>query len=268
MKKKVVLGVITLVALSLGACGNKTVVDQTKAGNSDVAFGQAARTSHACAWYVTKSKALPQSNTPLQAIVITQNGRALAFRVPGSFTLRAATKLSIRQLRQKGPTLARQDFTQKRRTLIALTRRELATEEQNLRRNQDATVVSFATIKTDKRLIRSYQRQLKKLQETKFKQPRALRFSVTVIRKNRENQERIKVRTYDFVEAVTRTNNQTFRYQKTRHNIFTVPYTHTSEKTVRVGRATLGYYQNSHGDYSDYALTKLKTPNTKVKFDS
>ncbi|UIF28301.1 hypothetical protein KB236_07005 [Levilactobacillus brevis] len=192
----------------------------------------------------------------------------MAFRVPTTVTLGDVVKLSTDQLVREGSVWAKQDFIARRRTLIATTREALAEEQKNLKRNQNATVVSFANIKTDKRIISTDQRQLARLQATKFKQPRLLPASVTVKKKQRRISEKMNAYSYDFVNSVAAVNGREVRYQKARHQIFTVPYTRTSEKMVRVGQATLGYYRASREGDGEFALTKLERANANVKFDS
>lgn len=268
MKKKMIMGLIILASLALGACGHRSASGRKTANSGGVAFGQVAQRSRAHAWYVATSRTTPKASTPLTAIVMTQNGRATAFRVPATVTLGVAVKLSTDQLARKGKVWAEQAFVERRRALIATTRAELAEEQKNLKRNQNATVVSFATIKMDKRIISTDQRQLARLQATKFKQPRPLPISVTVKKNRRGTSEVVKVDSYDFVKAVTATNNREFRYQKTRRQISSNPYTQTSEQAVRVGQATLGYYQTAHDGAREFALTKLDKPRSNVKFDS
>lgn len=157
MKKSVIVSAIILASLVLSACGQQSDSRQQDSSENNIVFGQTAKPR---AWYIAQSQRQPQAKMPLKAIVITQNGRALAFRVPKSVTLATAAKLSISQLRRQGTIWAKQDFRQQRRALLKTTRAELAAEQRNLKRNQNATVVSYATIKTDRRVIANARHRL------------------------------------------------------------------------------------------------------------
>ncbi|TGD17646.1 hypothetical protein [Levilactobacillus suantsaiihabitans] len=256
MKKCMIVGAIVLAAVSLGACGRQ------RRSSRAVAFERTGQAAQPRVWYFARSRTRPNAQTPLRAIVVTQHGRTLTFRVPRSVTLGAAAKLSSRQVKIRGAAWAKQDFTQQRRALIKTTRAELAAERQNLRRNQNATVVSFATIKTDRRVIANAQRRLRQLQRTRFKQPRPQPIVVTV----KGRQETLHVATMGFVQAASDSDNQAAAYRRTTTQIAPVPYTQTSDQPVRIGAAIFGYYQGAHAGSREYALTQVGRRGA-VKFD-
>ncbi|AYM01808.1 hypothetical protein D8911_01935 [Levilactobacillus brevis] len=252
------MGAVILASLALSACGQQSGSRQQNSSEKDIAFGQTAKPR---AWYIVQSQRQPQARMPLEAIVITQKGRALAFQVPKSLTLATAAKLSIGQLKRQGPVWAKQDFRQQRRALIKTTQAELAAEQQNLKRNQNATVVSYATIKTDRRVIVNARRRLARLQRTSFKQPSPQPFSV----KRHGREEALHVAAYDFVKSATGSDNQAYTYRQTQ--MTPIPYTRTSEHAVRIGAATFGYYRGAHAGAFDYALTQVNR-GANVTFDA
>lgn len=235
--------------------------------NDDIAFGRAGQTAKARVWYTTEATKTPSSNVPLKAVTITQNGKATAFQVPRSLTLGAAAKLSVRQLRQRGTALAQRDFTQKRQAMMATAKQGLARERAILKQDQNATVVSFAAIKMDKKAIANYQSLVTHLKNTTFKHPRPLPFSVTVVKRhNHVKQEKIKVDAYAFAQSLTDTNTSAVSYQETSRQILRGPYTLTSTQPVRIGTTNFGYYRNANG--TAYLLTKVVGSTGNVVFDS
>lgn len=232
MKKSITVVAVILASLALSACSQRSGSRQQNSSEKDIAFGQTAKPR---AWYIAQSQRQPQARMPLKAIVITQNGRALAFQVSKSVTLATAAKLSISQLKRQGPVWAKRDFRQQRRALI----------------------------KTDRRVIANARRRLARLQQTSFKQPSPQPFSVTVKRHGRE--EALHVAAYDFVKSATGSDNRASTYRQTQ--ITPIPYTRTSEHAVRLGAATFGYYRGSHAGAFDYALTQVNR-GANVTFDA
>lgn len=264
MKKRMFLGMMVVLSLTLVACAR----DSTNEQRGDIAFGQMGKTARTQVWYIAKSQNEPSLKMPLKSIVITQNGKATAFQVPSSFTLGDAARLSIQQLKQKGMALSKQAFTHKRQALMTDTKEKLSVEKENLKKDQKATVVSFAAVKSDRRIVAGYQGLLSRIEDAKFKQPRSLPFSVNLEKKNGHvTQEALNVGTYDFVKSSRSTSGQSINYQKTGHQIFTVPYTHLSPKSVKLGNHYFGYYRHA-GRHSEYALTKVVSQKANVKFDA
>lgn len=261
MKKGSIWGLVALLLLGLAACGGPA---NRQPKGSKVAFGQTGQSSKAQVWYGAQGSGKPKPNLRLTSITITQRGQATSFPVSNSLTLGAAAKLSVPQLKKKGLSLAKQDFTQKRQALIAATNRELSVEKRNLKRDQAATVVSFAAIKTDRRIIAGYQNRLARLKRTKFQQPRPRPFSVTVEKTNRQvKQETLRVAAYAFEESADRS----VDYQKTRRQIFAVPFTRVSSEPVKIGANYFGYYYDTGVGKTVYALTKVDGQRANVKFD-
>lgn len=266
VKEKWFLILLIPLLLSLTACGDQSATSQPHSHASDIAFGQTGRTAKTQVWYIVRGTKTPRSSTPLKAVAITQNGRATAFQVPASFTLGAAANLSVSQLQKKGTTFAKQAFVRKRQTLTNTAKHGLAQEKRILKADQHATVVSFAAIKTDRRAVANYQQLLAHLKTITFRAPSPLPFSVTVVKKqHRVKQETIKVAAYALKESATTTTTSAIAYQKSRHQIFTVPYTLTSPRAVRIGQHDFGYYRSA--DHSELALTKIAHQDANVKFD-
>lgn len=270
MKRKITLGLIVSLALTLAACGRQATNRQNQRTSGDeITFGRTGQMAKSQVWYGIKGTAQPSSRSTLNSVTITQNGKATAFQVPASFTLADAAKLSVKQVKQKGTAMAKQVFTQKRRALITSIKGALAAEKKILKTDQNATVVSFAAVKMDRRIIANYQRLLARTAQTKFKKPRPLPFTVAVVKKTgRVKQEMIKVESYAFTGVFNNPNNQSLNYQKTSRKIFPRPYTQTSPKAVKIGNDYLGYYHYAVGTNSGYALTKVAGPNANVKFDT
>lgn len=270
MKRKITLGLIVLLSLTLAACGYQVTNRPGQRTSSDeIAFGRTGQTAQSQVWYGIKGTAQPSSTSTLNSITITQNGKATAFQVPASFTLADATNLSVNQVKQKGTAMAKQAFTQKRRALLTSIKGALAAEKKILKTDQNATVVSYAAVKMDRRIIANYQRLLARTAQTKFKKPRPLPFAVAVVKKTgRVKQEMIKVESYVFTGVVNNPNNQSLNYQKNSRKIFPRPYTQTSPKAVKIGHDYFGYYHYAVGNDSGYVLTKVAGPNANVKFDT
>ncbi|WP_204120559.1 MULTISPECIES: hypothetical protein [Levilactobacillus] len=270
MKRKITLGLIVLLALTLAACGQQATNRQSqRASGDEIAFGRTGKTAKSQVWYGIKGTAQPSSRSTLTSITITQNGKATSFQVPASFTLADVAKLSVKQVKQKGTAMAKQAFTQKRRALIMSIKGAMAAEKKILKTDQNATVVSYAAVKMDRRIIANYQRLLARTAQTKFKKPRPLPFAVGVVKKTgRVKQEMIKVESYAFTGVVNNPNNQSLNYQKTSRKIFPRPYTQTAPKAVKIGHDYFGYYHYAVGNDSGYALTKVAGPNANVKFDT
>ncbi|MFC6290168.1 hypothetical protein [Levilactobacillus angrenensis] len=262
MKKCAIVGAVVLASLGLGACGRQS--GRSRQQTRDIAFGQTGQTERPRVWYFARSHGQPNAQTPLRAIVVTQKGRARAYRVPKSVTLGAAAKLSTSQLKQTGVAWAKQDFTQQRRALIKTAQAELTAERQNLKRNQNATVVSFATIKTDRRVIANIQRRLGRLQRTQFKQPSSQPFAVTV--KQRGRQETLHVAVDSLVKSSS--DPQVGAYRQMTQPIAPVPYSRVSEQAIQIGSVKLGYYRGPHAGASEYALTRVERPGDQVKLDT
>ena len=270
MKRKITLGLIVLLSLMLVACGQQATNRQNQRASSDeIAFGKTGQTAKSQVWYGIEGPAQPSSRSTLTSVTITQNGKATAFQAPASFTLKDAAKLSVQQLKQKGTAMAKQAFTQKRRALLTSIKGALATEKKILKTDQNATVVSYAAVKMDRRIIANYQRLLARTAQTKFKKPRPLPFAVAVVKKNaRVKQEMVKVESYAFTGVVNNPNNQSLNYQKTSRKIFPRPYTQVSPKAVKIRNDYFGYYHYAVGNESGYVLTKVAGPNANVKFDT
>ncbi|NLR33125.1 hypothetical protein [Levilactobacillus tujiorum] len=266
MKNRMVLGLIAVLALTLAACDHNSTNQQGH--TADVAFGQTGNTSRPQIWYVAESRAAPNLKLPLQAVVITQNGQATAFRVPSSFTLGDATRLSAQQLKQKGMAFSKQDFTHKRQALITDAREKLAVEKENLKKDQIATVVSFAAVKSDRRIVAGYQERLSRLESAKFKKSSPLPFAVNLTKQDgRIKQETMKVAVNDFEQVSSQTSTPAYNYQRTRLRALALPYTQVSKRAVKLGRSYFGYYRRS-GRKPGYVLTKVASQNANVKFDS
>lgn len=266
MRNRMVLGLIVLLALPLAACGHNSTNQQGHA--ADIAFGQTGNTLKPQIWYVAESRDAPNLKLPLQAVVITQNGQATAFRVPSSFTLGDATRLSAQQLKQKGMAFSKQDFTHKRQALITDVREKLAVEKENLKKDQIATVVSFAAVKSDRRIVAGYQERLSRLENAKFKKPSPLPFAVDLVKQDgRVKQETMKVAVNDFEQVSSQTSTPAYNYQRTRLRALALPYTQVSKRAVKLGRSYFGYYRRS-GRKPGYVLTKVASQNANVKFDS
>jgi len=270
MKRKIALGLIALLALMLAACGHQATNRQSqRASGDEIAFGRTGQTAKSQVWYGIKGTAQPSSRSTLTSVTITQNGKVTLFQVPASFTLKDAAKLSVQQLKQKGTAMAKQAFTQKRQSLLMSIKGALAAEKKILKTDQNATVVSFAAVKMDRRIIANYQRLLARTAQTKFEKPRPLPFAVEVVKKTgRVKQEMIKVESYAFTGVFNNPNNQSLNYQKTSRQSFPRPYTQTSPKAVKIGNDYFGYYRSAVGNDSGYALTKVVGPNANVKFDT
>lgn len=261
MRRKVVFGLGLIVILTLAGCGS--VANRQQNNAEQLAFGKTGQTARSQVWYIAQNTGQPSAQLALRAVTITQNGQATSFQVPASFTLASASKLSAAQLRDKGPVLAKQVFRQQQRELISALKGHLAEEKDNLKKDRDATVVSFAAVKMDRRIVARYQQALARIEETKFKQPRPLPFSVAVEkRKGRVSREKIQATGYDFVG--TAANPQTLRYQKVDNQIFTSPYPQASSAAVKLGKHYFGYYYSD----SEYVLTKVAGPNANVTFDT
>ncbi|MFD1454072.1 hypothetical protein ACFQ44_00085 [Levilactobacillus lanxiensis] len=270
MKRKITLGLIVLLSLMLVACGQQATNRQNqRASGDEIAFGRTGQTAKSQVWYGIKGTAQPSSRSTLTSVTITQNGKATSFQVPASFTLADAAKLSVEQVKQKSAAMAKQAFTQKRRALLTSIKGALSAEKKILKTDQNATVVSYAAVKMDRRIIANYQRLLTRTAQTRFKKPRPLPFAVAVVKKTgRVKQEMIKVESYAFTGAVNNPNNQSLNYQKTSRKIFPKSYTQTSSKAVKIGHDYFGYYHYAVGNDSGYALTKVAGPNANVKFDT
>jgi len=270
MKRNIMLGLIALLSLTLAACGHQASNRQNQRTSGDeIAFGKTGQTAKSQVWYGIKGTAQPSSRSTLTSITITQNGKATALQVPASFTLADAAKLSVKQLKQKGTAMAKRAFTQKRRALLTSIKGALAAEKKILKTDQNATVVSYAAVKTDRRIIANYQRLLARTTQTEFKKPRPLPFAVEIVKKNaRVKQEMIKVESYAFTGAVDNPNNQSLNYQKTSRKIFPRPYTQVSPKAVKIRNDYFGYYHYAVGNESGYVLTKGAGPNANVKIDT
>jgi len=270
MKRKITLGLIALLALMLAACGHQASNRQNQRTSGDeIAFGRTGKTAKSQVWYGIEGTAQPSSRSTLNSVTITQNGKATSFQVPTSFTLKDATKLSVKQLKQKSTAMAKQAFTQKRQSLLTSIKGALAAEKEILKTDQNATVVSFAAVKMDRRIIANYQRLLARTGQTKFKKPRPLPFAVAVVKKTgRVKREMIKVESYAFTGAVNNPNNQSLNYQKNSRQSFPRSYTQTSPKAVKIGNDYFGYYRYAVGNESGYALTKVAGPSANVKFDT
>ncbi len=270
MKRKITLGLIVLLTLTLAACGHQATNRQNQRTSGDeIAFGRTGQMAKSQVWYGIKGTAQPSSKSTLTSVTITQNGKATAFQVPASFTLADAANLSVKQVKQKSTAMAKQAFTKKRRALITSIKEALAAEKKILKTDQNATVVSFAAVKMDRRIIINYQRLLARTAQTKFKKPRPLPFAVAVVKKtDRVKQEMIKVESYAFTGVFNNPNNQSLNYQKSSRKIFPRPYTQTSPNAVKIGNDYFGYYHYTGGTDSGYALTKVAGPNANVKFDT
>lgn len=270
MKRKIALGLIALLALMLAACGHQATNRQSqRASGDEIAFGRTGQTAKSQVWYGIKGTAQPSSRSTLTSVTITQNGKATSFQVPASFTVKDVAKLSVKQLKQKGTAMAKQTFIRKRQAVLTSIKGALAAEKKILKTDQNATVVSYAAVKMDRRIIANYQRLLARTAQTKFKKPRPLPFAVAVVKKaGRVKQEMIKVESYAFTGAVNNPNNQSLNYQKTSRKIFPRPYTQTSPKAVKIGNDYFGYYHYAVGNDSGYVLTKVVGPNANVKFDT
>ncbi|MGQ4558181.1 hypothetical protein ACUIJQ_02535 [Levilactobacillus hammesii] len=264
MRNRMVLGTIVVLSLTLVACAR----DSTNEQRGDIAFGQMGKTARTQVWYIAKSQNEPSLKMPLKSIVITQNGKATAFQVPSSFTLGDAARLSIQQLKQKGMALSKQAFTHKRQALMTDTKEKLSVEKENLKKDQKATVVSFAAVKSDRRIVAGYQGLRSRIENAKFKQPRPLPFSVDLEKKNGHvTQEMLNVDTYDFEKSYRDTSSQSVNYRRISHQVFASPYTGISAKSVKLGNHYFGYYRHA-GRHPAYALTKVVSQKANVKFDA
>lgn len=148
------------------------------------------------------------------------------------------------------------------------TKEKLSEEKENLKKDQVATVVSFAAVKSDRRIVAGYQGLLSRIENAKFKQPSPLPFSVDLEKKaGHVTQEALTVDTYDFEKSSRDPSRQPVNYRRISHQVFAAPYTHISPKAVKLGNHYFGYYRHA-GRHPEYALTKVVSRNANVKFDA